>query len=233
MNNEEKIKTIKHKGCIINIYQDLDPQNPDEWGNDDALLVHYHRDFEVKRDGIIKESELAAILTDNYDYYDDGSGYFKNNCQEIQRKYYILPVEAYIHSGIHLSLDGGLVGKLPQGHYRFDVSHVGAILIDKKEYKNKVKAQKRAEGLLSIWNDYLSGNVYGFISEDVETGETIDSCWGFYGCLENSGIINEAKKSIDYYVKKEMNMARTRHYEKVIKDAKEKIKTAKEKLQIK
>ena len=46
--------------------------------------------------------------------------------------------------------------------------------------------------MIKSWNDYLSGNVYGFIIED-EKGEQLGSCWGFYGDIEDSGIIKEAE----------------------------------------
>jgi hypothetical protein len=34
--------------------------------------------------------------------------------------------------------------------------------------------------MVETWNQYLSGDVYGFIIEDGE-GTDVDSCWGFYG----------------------------------------------------
>ena len=83
---EDIIETIKYKNCVIEICQDESAESPDERKDEDLFLVHYHRDFEVKRDEIITESETGAILTGDYERFDDGSGYFKNNCKEIKRK---------------------------------------------------------------------------------------------------------------------------------------------------
>ena len=48
------------------------------------------------------------------------------------------------------------------------------------------------------WRDWLDGNVYGFIVEVL--GESVDSCWGFYGleyCLEDA--LAEAKNRVALY----------------------------------
>jgi hypothetical protein len=201
----EAVKTIKYKNCFIDIHQDENYEylQDDLEGDDNLFLVHYHRDFEVKRDKIITQNEAGALLTGDYDRFDDGSGYFKNNLKEIERKHFWFPVDAYIHSGISLSLAGGFRGRLPQGHEQFDVSSVGLILASKKEFKTKAKAEKSAEALLETWNDLLHGNVYGFIAKD-EFGNDIESCWGFSGNFDKSGIIDEAKSQVDYYVKNEL-----------------------------
>jgi hypothetical protein len=36
---------------------------------------------------------------------------------------------------------------------------------------------------VSVYDDYLTGNVYGFIVEERngDDWEEVDSCWGFYG----------------------------------------------------
>ena len=49
---EDEIETIKHRGCIIKIYRDDDTQSPDDWGDEEVFLVHYHRDFTIERNDI-------------------------------------------------------------------------------------------------------------------------------------------------------------------------------------
>ena len=93
--------------------------SPDEWGNEDVFLVHYHRDFEIKRDTLITE--------------DDARNIYQGKKIPQEKDYWIFPVDAYIHSGVSLSLAGGFRGRLPEGHERFDVSSVGLILVSKKE----------------------------------------------------------------------------------------------------
>jgi len=58
-----------------------------------------------------------------------------------------------------------------------------------REYRENLLTEdnwrKRAtaimEGELETFNQYLSGDVWGFVITDPETGDDVDSCWGFYG----------------------------------------------------
>ncbi len=88
-----------------------------------------------------------------------------------------------------------------------------------------------AKALLDNWNDYLSGDVYGFIVENpkktytfseedfakIAKGDTIDkaellgictedtewefvdSCYGYYGNPEESGLMDEARSSAEFF----------------------------------
>jgi len=176
---EDVLKTINYKGCQIKIYQDFDCQSPDEWGNNALFLTGWHqREFWVNRDGFMPEDLEDA-----------------DRQKEIKKDFYVFMLDAYIHSGVALSLT-------TEGmQCPWDTSHnIGAIFVKKSEAKTRKEAEKLARGLLENWNDALSGNVYGFVTED-KNSEIIDSCWGFYGDPEKSGLIDEAKSSIDYFVK--------------------------------
>ena len=211
---------IEYKGYKIRILIDDDPESPNEWGDDSTFLVYDHRQFMVKRDGFEPR--------DIWEYFngEDASMGF------LYEDYYIFPVEAYIHSGVKLSLyEADLT-------CRFDSSVTGFVLVKSKiesmagiKFITESMAKKRAESLLEIWNQYLSGEIYGFIIEkpnviysitkkkfdrlvfendlanlesefDVDhIWEEIDSCWGFYGDPEESGCIDEAKFIIDKLTK--------------------------------
>ena len=213
-------QTIDYKGYKIRILIDDDPESPNEWGDDSTFLVYDHRQFMVKRDGFEPR--------DIWGYFngEDASMGF------LYEDYYIFPVEAYIHSGVKLSLyEADLT-------CRFDSSVTGFVLVKSKvesmagiKFITESMAKKRAESLLEIWNQYLSGEIYGFIIEkpnviysitkkkfdrlvfendlanlesefDVDhIWEEIDSCWGFYGDPEESGCIDEAKFIIDKLTK--------------------------------
>jgi hypothetical protein len=160
---ENLLETIERAGLTAKIYYDQDAESPDHWGNDDAFLVYDHRDFTVKRRGF-DPSEIFETLN------------------ETKRKtfngYWVFPVYAYIHSGVSLSLGRN---SYPFND-RWDVSFKGFALVKRQKgwtYTEK-KAYKVAETIVSEWNQYLSGDVYGFVIED-HNGEHLDSCWGFYG----------------------------------------------------
>lgn len=175
---EEKIKTVDYRGFKINIYPDMDAQSPEDWMDDNFLLVHYHRDFQVERDKVITEDDIRAW------YQGETIGQMK--------EYWLFPVAALIHSGVWLSLgqsfaaDGG----------GWDTSHVGAVLAAKSEFPLQAKAFKAAEALIASWNDYLSGNIYGYMLEDGD-GQEGGGCWGFYGDVDKSGVIEQARAEVD------------------------------------
>lgn len=179
----EALKTINHKGLIISIFQDINSDDsPNDWGNDDLFLVHYHRDFEVRRDEIVSKDEMVA--------------WYNGEKIETTKKFHIFLVKAYIHSGVSLALAESGAGESYPFTDRWDTSRCGCVLVSKKEARTKNKAYKLAEGLIKSWNDCLSGNVYGFTIEDKE-GEHLGSCGGFYGDIEESGVIEEAKSEAD------------------------------------
>ena len=175
---EDIIKAIHYHGFDINIYYDDIAESPDCWGDDELFLTHYHRQFEITRDELITQDELT-------DYY---------NGEKIdkQKVYHIFMVYAYIHSGVSLSL--------ADVEYPFtdkwDTSCCGAVMVEKYKGLTKSKARKMANGLIKSWNEYLSGEIYGYSIEG------IDSCYGYYGDIETSGLLDEAKGAIDYHIDK-------------------------------
>jgi len=173
----EAIESFEHKGFKISIYQDESyDQSPSDWHDDNLFLVHYHRDFDVRRDDIITKEDCER----------------KAEGERIpqDKKYHFFPTKAYIHSGVVLALEES--GTMFPDE-RWDVSRIGHVLVSKKEAKTRKVAYKLASGLIEEWNSCLSGDVYGFtVTKDnkcktcghVET-EILDSCWGFVGDMED------------------------------------------------
>ena len=140
-----------------------------------------------------------------------GHGDYSESAHEYVRDYHIFGLEAYIHSGVVLALSG-------EGNFcdrNWDVSQLGLVFASKKEWRLHKKARKAVEGLISYWNDYLSGNVYGFMigvpDDQTDENECDDApedrnymeeggCWGFYGDYKTSGLLDEAKAEIDAMV---------------------------------
>ena len=68
-------------------------------------------------------------------------------------------------------------------------------MIDKVRDLTLSEAKKILEGEVETYNQYLTGDVYGFILEKPD-GEHIDSCWGFYGDnIETNGILDNIGQS--------------------------------------
>ena len=118
--------------------------------------------------------------------------------EDYKKSHHIFALTAYIHSGVALSLDDG---KYPFND-RWDSCQVGVVFVSKKEKRLRESARKLAIGLVKTWNNCLSGNVYGYQVE-----ETGDSCWGFYGDYNTSGILQEAKDTIDCHIEEKRQTA--------------------------
>jgi len=174
-------ETIDYKAHVINIHYDEHAESPDSWGNDDVFLVYDHRQFFVERNGFNPDDIFETMQAGKKTY--DG--------------YWFFPVYAYIHSGVSLSL--GRTG------YPFncpwDTSFKGFALVKREKgwSYTEEKARKIALSIVEEWNDYLSGQVYGFVAE-TQDGEHIDSCWGFYGDEGMDEAISQAKGAIDWHI---------------------------------
>jgi len=141
----------------LTLKQDEDARSPQEDSDDGLFLIAGHRQFYVPFPG------------------DDRLN--KDKVEVYKKTHHMFAVEAYIHSGVALAFahEGNFVDR------QWDVSNpVGYIFASKEEWRLTKSARKAAESLLETWNQYLSGDVWGYVIEDDE-GNHIDSCWGFYG----------------------------------------------------
>lgn len=150
---------FEYKGLKIKIRREEDPRSPSEDGDNDVFLVANHRSFYVPEPGAKRVPDSAKEVVDTY-----------------KKSHWVFQLEAYIHSGVRLALSGE--GNFPDRQW--DVSQLGYVFVAKSEKRLRKSARKVAVSLVETWNQYLSGDIWGFIIED-ENGETLESCWGFYG----------------------------------------------------
>ena len=176
------IETIQYKGHEIEVFSDEDAESPNDWGNDEIFLVYDHRDFCVKREGFDPD-DIFERMQDGKKTYDG---------------YWFFPVYAYIHSGVALSLGSNQFLPYPFND-RWNVSFKGFALVKRARgaWWNENKAYEAAEGLIKTWNQYLSGEVYGYTSE-------VGGCCGFYGDKGMAQMIKEAKDEIDLYINRQI-----------------------------
>lgn len=122
----------------LEINYDEDPSSPAEEENDGLFLVFDHRKFNIEVNGF----EPRTIFD-----------YMKENNTNIYKDYFIVPIQALIHSNVYLSLLGTTSCK-------WDTSTTGYILVHKDFTENYSEAESLAQGLLKEWNIYLNGEVY-------------------------------------------------------------------------
>jgi hypothetical protein len=149
-----KVFSIFYDECSSYLYDDL-------WENDVTFLSN-HRDYRSQGDN--KNFDIEEVIETQGACLDKG--------------YTFAVVNAYIHSGIALSLskfdcqwDSGLFGLLIFREGEFGKDNIGL------------------EGFIRSWAAILNGEIYGFRLDKVSTcascshthEDEIDSCWGFYG----------------------------------------------------
>ncbi len=119
----------------------------------------------------------------------------------------IKPLYMYDHSGISI----GTNNTTYPFDCQWDAGQIGYVFITKAvpyvEYNCKritAKIRVKLEGILEdevkLYNQYLSGDVYGFIEKDAE-GVEVNSCWGFYGSdPKENGMLEHLSSEIGYKI---------------------------------
>ena len=164
-------KVIDHNGYRIEIHYDqYGGESPRDWDNAGTMAI-YHRNYDFG-------DKLEFNNTDDLEaYLASGS-------------VYALPIYMYDHGGVTISTSPYSCG--------WDSGQVGYIYMTKEKAKAEGLDNPLAtlENEVSTMDDYLRGEVYGYIVYDAE-GQELDSCWGFIG--NRKYCIEEAISVADYY----------------------------------
>ena len=169
-------------GRKLELHVDTDPMNPREWNNMGTMAFFHSRyDLGDKDHGIDHTDfgdwdEMAKWIVEKM----DGA--------------IVLPVRMYDHSGIGFAM--GMDSLRYPFQCPWDSGQVGFMFVTKakliEEYgddsdESVAKATECMQAELEVYNQYHSGDVYGFILRDKPCGkcngegEEINSCWGFFG----------------------------------------------------
>lgn len=146
----------------LRLEQDQDAQNPREEFDNAGTMVCWHRRYH---------------LGDGHDFEDPQAFLAWWKAKNKSGKGVLLSLYLYDHSGITMSTS--------PFSCPWDSGQVGFIYCLGKTIRaewggDKAKAEKYLCGEVEVYDHYLTGDVWGAIVED-DDGNTIDSCWGFYG----------------------------------------------------
>jgi hypothetical protein len=158
-------------GWKIEIHLDQDPWNPREWDNL-GTMVTWHQRYTL--------GDEQANPSDFDEDLDD----FVRSLKSERGARCVMPLYLFDHSGLSMSTDDlsfrmwdsagwdwGMVGLIFTTTER-----LRAMACDK--WKSK-RIRKALRDEVTTYDDYLNGNVYGFVIRNPR-GEETDSCWGFY-----------------------------------------------------
>lgn len=193
----EHISEIRNGNYIIRTYPDNSPESPREWCNLGTMVCFHKRYY----------------LGDKHDYNSNDYNSWDEMEKDIIKREnvgVILPLYLYDHSGITMNTTGFSC--------RWDSGQVGFIFISKQkmlsEYGGKIVTQKLKErvkgyleGEVETYDQYLTGDIYGYKVFKVETCDTgceheeeLDSCWGYYG---EEDCISEGESIVKYHMSQE------------------------------
>lgn len=178
------------------------PKSRGLWLRD--LLDEYSLWGEVKLDAIPPDWDDEQNL-DNFQSAldDDDDDAFRVALDTINKHFVIYDLYLYDHSGLSIRC-GRSFGDIDSGGW--DSGWVGFIyahhnLADKEFGGDIKKLQECLRSEVETYDDYLTGNCYGYVIKD-EDGEEIEdgSCWGFLG--DEKYCIEEAKSAADSEIKR-------------------------------
>jgi hypothetical protein len=206
----------------LKIEQEMYPPNPrKEWDNL-GTMVCWDRDYVLGDEqpdhdigpylhGMLMDHDLERCDRDGYytEHWEDFTYDLENDYPEavakawsmLKSKIISFPVFFYDYGSNGCSMSLGSENETPQP--------AGFIYVTKDKIREEwavrrisAKVRKivtdnlRAE--VATYNQYLTGDVYGYVIEDDETGDHVDSCWGFFGydyCKE------EGQRAYDHELK--------------------------------
>lgn len=178
-------ETIAKSNLTLELYRDNNPSNPRDWDNV-GTMVCWHTRYNL---GDVNGKKA----------YGDPSKFdvwWKTN----GKGGVILSLYLYDHSGITM--------RTQPFSCPWDSGQVGYIYTTKETvikewgkngkftHSSKAKALKYLEAEVKTYDQYLCGDVYGYVIEDSQS-QRIDSCWGFYG-LDYAK--QEAQTQLDYWI---------------------------------
>jgi hypothetical protein len=187
---------ITYKGFNIIITPDDYAESPRTFFDNLGTMICFHKRYNL--------GDKTEYNSDNFNSWTELEKQLKKDGAVI-----IAPLWLYDHSGLRIKI-GNFAGLLPQGHAEFDTGQIGFIFATaetlKEEYNTKrltktilEKAQKVLQDEVKTYDHYLSGAIYSYIIQNPD-GDTIDSLSGFYGDIEESGLMTEAESAIESYL---------------------------------
>jgi hypothetical protein len=136
--------------------------------------LHYDIDFYEELADIFPEN--ISFISNHRDYRDIGKPRLSLDDIRESMPENVIPVYAYIHSGISLSLG--------EFNCPWDSGVFGFLVLENGVNRDELGL----DGMIRSWQALLNGEVYGFTLETTkkcslgcEHSEVLDSCWGFYG----------------------------------------------------
>lgn len=188
-------QTSLHHGYRIEIHQDLDFQDCDEFDDDVVKIASFHRCYDFSTKGAVRTVEEAKAI-------------------EASDKHFCLPVYMFDHSGLRFATESEMFRAAD--NQQWDWGKLGIVYVSKKDAKaslapKKAKAAEIEEKAMAALrqrieylNDVHTGNVWGYQIFKVDDDEHEDSCWGFVG--DKDYCIKEARSHLAHILRRDRKL---------------------------
>lgn len=157
------METFSHRGYVVRIMQDEDAESPRDWENATTFVLSHGR-YSLPNEANIRFDEFGS---------------WEEIAEHLRESYNVVAlaqVFGYEHGALTISC-------APYAD-RWDSGIAGLVYVTKEQQDEAGTPtellQDLIRGEVETYDMYLRGDVYGYVVED-EAGNTIDSCWGFFG----------------------------------------------------
>lgn len=213
----EPFETYEHDGITVEIhYQEYDQEHADprQWDNL-TTLVCWHPDYILGDEQFRAPNGRGAVETP---FHEGGEGvtsmrHLERYLRIVRGAIGIRPLYLYDHSGI--SIRAGSPSPFDNPHVRvdeygqgmgWDTTMIGFVYTtheritelcgDGLEYHSEEWVNEQVAADVRLYDDYLRGSVYGYVVARGTDDE--ESCWGFLGDPDASGLREEANATAAY-----------------------------------
>ena len=207
----ESFEEFKEHGFTVKLYED-ETESPREWCNV-GVIAYKHRNYVLGEETIGDPVEWLAEKLGIEDVHAhaarNGHGYpYCDQYKELLEarflddpRYVALPVYIYDHSGVTINTtgfscgwDSGQVGYV----YATADSVRESFMVKRVTAKVRERALDTLRSEIEVFDSYIRGEVYGFTVETPD-GDVLDSCGGYIGDPDESGVKDEALACIPSY----------------------------------
>ena len=195
----EFVETHEQDGYKVELFYDDWAENPRTSWSQVATMVCSHRRYQLGDEQATWDEWAAEQLeryfpeemahhydlenSDNPNDWAKADAYYKRLIDRLDEVMEIMPLYLYEHSGITISTgpfscpwDSGMVGIIYMTREQILEQFGGKLLTKKKRHQ----AQELMKDEVHEYDQYLTGDIYGYVVTD-PNGDEVDSCWGFFG----------------------------------------------------
>ena len=162
---------IENEKYKLEIFEDIDPTDPREFDNL-GTMVCFHNRYAFGDETELKSCDFSS--------WEELESYLYKR----EKALIVVPVFLYDHSGLSVNTTGF---SCP-----WDSGQIGFIYASKERIRNEYSCKRISKKLrkqvremlvseVDSYNQYLSGDVYGFTVTDKESKEEVENISGFYG----------------------------------------------------